>query len=67
MHQNLAVILRQFNYSKNSFIVLIPVRANDLLREFRGNLSVRMGRSSNLAPCHDPGIGETFLLLKLIS
>ena len=24
MHQNLAVILEQFNYGKNSFIVLIP-------------------------------------------
>ena len=24
MHQNLAVILRQFNYSKISFIVLVP-------------------------------------------
>ena len=24
MHQNLAIILRQFNYSKNSFIVLVP-------------------------------------------
>ena len=24
MHQNLAVILRQLNYSNNSFIVLIP-------------------------------------------
>ena len=24
MHQNLAVILRQFNYGKNSFVVLIP-------------------------------------------
>ena len=24
MHQNLAVILQQFNYSKNSFIVLVP-------------------------------------------
>ena len=24
MHQYLAVILRHFNYSKNSFIVLIP-------------------------------------------
>ena len=23
MHQNLAIILQQFNYSKNSFIVLI--------------------------------------------
>ena len=28
MHQNLAVILRQFNYSKNSFIVLVPGRPN---------------------------------------
>ena len=26
MHQNLAIILRQFNYGKNSFIVLIPAR-----------------------------------------
>ena len=25
MHQNLAVILWQFNFGKNSFIVLIPV------------------------------------------
>ena len=24
MHQNLAVILRQFSYVKNSFIVLVP-------------------------------------------
>ena len=24
MHQNLAIILRQFNYSKNSLIVLVP-------------------------------------------
>ena len=24
MHQNLAVILQQFKYSKNSFIVLVP-------------------------------------------
>ena len=24
MHQNLAIILQQFNYGKNSFIVLIP-------------------------------------------
>ena len=27
MHQNLAVKLRQFNYSKNSFIVMIPEHA----------------------------------------
>ena len=26
MHQNLAVILQQFNYSKISFIVLVPGR-----------------------------------------
>ena len=24
MHQNLTIILQQFNYSKNSFIVLVP-------------------------------------------
>ena len=24
MHQNLAIILQQFNFSKNSFIVLVP-------------------------------------------
>ena len=28
MHQNLDVILWQFNYTKNSFIVLIPERPN---------------------------------------
>ena len=25
MHQNLAIILQQFNYSKNNFLVLVPV------------------------------------------
>ena len=25
MHQNLEIFLQQFNYSKNSFIVLVPV------------------------------------------
>ena len=27
MHQNLAIILWQFNYGKNSFIVLVPAAA----------------------------------------
>ena len=30
MHQNLAIILRQFNYSKNLFIVLVPGAGFDL-------------------------------------
>ena len=37
MHQNLAIILRQFNYGKNSFILLIPGRhipLRDLLKQF---------------------------------
>ena len=36
MHQNLAIILQQFNYSKNSFIVLIPGQGQFGSRPMRG-------------------------------
>ena len=28
MHQNFAIILRQFNYSKNSFIIMVPGKSS---------------------------------------
>ena len=31
MHQNIAIILQQFNYSKNLFIVLVPGAGFDLI------------------------------------
>ena len=34
MHQNLAITLQQFNYGKNSFIVLVPdAQCGDPLRD----------------------------------
>ena len=42
MHQNLAVILRMFNYSKNSFIVLVPGRQSHPAKQyFIQNVSVK--------------------------
>ena len=39
MHQNLAITLWQFNYSKNSFIVLITEVAKDVYVQRHGQLT----------------------------
>ena len=59
MHQNLTIILQQFNYSKNSFIVLVPgeqcpvifqisFEAQSCHRQQTCNANVNTKRTSNI-------------------
>ena len=54
MHQKFAIILRKFNYGKNSFIVLVPGRRKtDLLRrriDFRRRPDVVFSRAGDVPP-----------------